>query len=87
MKTAKKAKDGPAPLYLNETEIECTQTIDVLHEDPNLLVLTSKYIDVIWDGVALAQKEGYQIDTMISYVVSRTSGSAVDTNLLVAMSK
>ena len=41
---------------------------------------------VPWKGVALTQKEGYQIDAMTSYAVSRlTSGSEV--NLLVAMSK
>lgn len=66
----------------------CPPTIKVLYEDPTLLVLTSGYVDVIWKGVALAQKEGYQIDAMTSYSVSGpspTSGSTV--NLLVAMSK
>ena len=29
----------------------CVSTVDVLYEDPTLLVLTSEYIDVIWKGV------------------------------------
>lgn len=66
----------------------CPPTIGVLYEDPTLLVLTSSYVDVIWKGVALAQKEGYQIDAMTSYSVSGPSPSSGNTiNLLVAMSK
>jgi hypothetical protein len=66
----------------------CPPTIKVLYQDPTLLVLTSSYVDVIWKGVALAQKEGYQIDAMTSYSVSGPSpGSGNTVNLLVAMSK
>jgi hypothetical protein len=66
----------------------CPPTIEVLYEDPTLLVLTSGYVDVVWRGVALAQKEGYQIDAMTSYSVSGSSPSSGKTiNLLVAMSK
>jgi hypothetical protein len=66
----------------------CPPTIEVLYQDPTLLVLTSGYVDVIWKGVALAQKEGYQIDAMTSYSVSGLSPSSGKTvNLLVAMSK
>jgi hypothetical protein len=69
-------------------EIGCAQTVNVLYEDPTLLVLRSSYIDAIWKGVALAQKEGYQIDSMTSYAVSGLSpGSSQTVNLLVAMSK
>jgi hypothetical protein len=60
---------------------ECLPKIEVFHEDPTLLVLMSGYVDVIWKGVALAQKEGYQIDAMTSY----SANSRV--HLLVAMSK
>ena len=66
----------------------CAPTVDVLYEDPTLLVLKSGYIDAIWKGVALAQKEGYQIDAMTSYAVSGPlSSSGQSINLLVAMSK
>ena len=76
-----RAKDCTNPVL-------CPPTIGVLYHDPTLLVLTSSYVDVIWRGVALAQKEGYQIDAMTSYSVggpSPSSGSTI--NLLVAMSK
>ena len=65
----------------------CPSTVEVLYEDPTLLVLTSGYVDAIWQGVALAQKEGYQIDAMTSYSVSGPSGSGNTVNLLVAMSR
>ena len=65
----------------------CPQPIKVLYEDPTLLVLGSDYIDVIWKGVARAQTEGYQIDSMTSYVVSNAGSSGRTVNLLVAMSK
>ncbi|MGB7557563.1 MAG: hypothetical protein WBM37_03510 [Nitrososphaeraceae archaeon] len=51
------------------------------------MVLGSDYIDVIWKGVARAQKEGYQIDSMTSYAVSNAGSSGRTVNLLVAMSK
>ena len=63
----------------------CVSSIDVLYEDPTLLVLTSEYIDTIWKGVAAAQKEGYQIDAVTSYDISGSRGLIVI--LLVAMSK
>jgi hypothetical protein len=70
------------------TQSECFPVIDVLYHDPSLLVLQSDYVDVIWKGVAQAQKEGYQIDAITSYAVSRNSlGGTTDVNLLVAMSK
>jgi hypothetical protein len=51
-------------------------------------VLSSDYVDAIWKGVARAQIEGYQIDTMTSYAVSNVDPSSGRTvNLLVAMSK
>ncbi|MFZ0646905.1 MAG: hypothetical protein WAM27_01655 [Nitrososphaeraceae archaeon] len=65
----------------------CPEPIKVLYEDPTLLVLGSDYIDVIWKGVARAQKEGYQIDSMTSYAVSNAGSSGRTVNLLVAMSK
>ena len=69
-------------------ELGCAQTVNVLYEDPALLVLESGYVDAIWKGVALAQKEGYQIDAMTSYSISGPSPSSGKTvNLLVAMSK
>ena len=69
-------------------EIGCAQTVTVLYEDPALLVLRSGYIDAIWKGVAVAKKEGYQIDAMTSYAAgSGLSGSSETINLLVAMSK
>lgn len=73
-------------LELTSMEPPCIPTIDVLYEDPTLLVLTSSYVDAIWKGVALAQKEGYQIDTMTSYPIS-SLGTGSTVNLLVAMSK
>lgn len=65
----------------------CIPTIDVLYEDPTLLVLKSSYVDAIWNGVAVAQKEGYKIDGMTSFAVGRITGGGSDINLLVAMSK
>jgi hypothetical protein len=67
----------------------CFPTVNVLYQDPNLLVLSSDYVDVIWKGVARAQKEGYQIESMTSYAVTSglpNSGRS-NVNLLVAMSK
>jgi hypothetical protein len=61
--------------------------IKVLHEAPTLLVLSSDYVDIIWKGVERAQKEGYQIDSMTSYAVSKPGSSGRTVNLLVAMSK
>jgi hypothetical protein len=68
-------------------EGECFQVIDVIYHDPTLLVLQSDYVDVIWKGVAQAQKEGYQIDAMTSYAISSLAGRGSNVNLLVAMSK
>jgi hypothetical protein len=68
-------------------EGECFQVIDVLYHDPTLLVLQSDYVDVIWKGVARAQKEGYQIDAITSYAISSLTGRGSNVNLLVAMSK
>jgi hypothetical protein len=67
----------------------CLPTVNVLYQDPNLLVLSSEYVDVIWKGVALAQKEGYQIESMTSYAVTSglPSSGRSNVNLLVAMSK
>ncbi|MGH9977788.1 MAG: hypothetical protein ACRD8Z_18425 [Nitrososphaeraceae archaeon] len=69
--------------------LPCVPVIEVLYEDPTLLVLQSNYIDTIWKGVALAKKEGYQIDSMTSYAASSSylSDSPQRINLLVAMSK
>ena len=66
---------------------ECTPLIDVLYQDPTLLVLTSDYIDVIWKAVARAQKEGYQIDAITTYTGAGTTTTSSSLNLLVAMSK
>ena len=66
---------------------ECTPLIDVLYQDPTLLVLTSDYIDVIWKAVARAQKEGYQIDAITTYTGAGTTTTSNSLNLLVAMSK
>ena len=63
----------------------CVPTVDVLYEDPTLLVLKSEYIDAIWKGVAAAQKKGYQIDDVTSYDIR--GGGGLILNLLVAMSK
>ena len=73
--------------YLEEAG--CVPYINVLYEDPGLLVLSSDYIDVIWKGVAQAQKEGYQIDSMTSYALTSglPSSGRSNVNLLVAMSK
>ena len=49
------------------SDLPCVPVINVLYEDPTLLVLQSDYIDIIWKGVAIAQKEGYKIDSMTSY--------------------
>jgi hypothetical protein len=50
--------------------------------------LQSDYIDIIWKGVAVAQREGYRIDAMTSYAVSSAlSDSPMRINLLIAMSK
>ena len=49
------------------SDLPCVPIINVLYEDPTLLVLQSDYIDIIWRGVAIAQKEGYKIDSMTSY--------------------
>ena len=70
-------------------EANCVPTINVLYQDPNLLVLSSDYVDIIWKGVARAQKEGYQIDSMTSYAVTSglPSSDRSNVNLLVAMSK
>jgi hypothetical protein len=70
-------------------EANCVPTINVLYQDPNLLVLSSDYVDIIWKGVARAQKEGYQIDSMTSYAVTSglPSSGRSNVNLLVAMSK
>jgi hypothetical protein len=66
----------------------CFQPIKVLYHDPTLLVLQSDYLDVIWKGVARAQKEGYQVNAMTSYATSGVlSDSPMRVNLLVAMSK
>ena len=46
---------------------DCFPAINVLYHDPSLLVLKSDYVDVIWSGVARAQKEGYKVDAMTSY--------------------
>jgi hypothetical protein len=64
----------------------CLPTVIVLYEDPTLLVLKSSYVDAIWKGVALAQKEGYKIDAMTSYAAGRIIDGS-DITLLVAMSK
>ena len=46
------------------------------------------YIDIIWKGVANAQKEGYKIDSMTSYAASGVlTDSPQRINMLVAMSK
>jgi hypothetical protein len=66
---------------------DCTPLIDVLYQDPTLLVLTSDYIDVIWKAVARAQKEGYQIDAIMTYTGASTTTTSGSLNLLVAMSK
>ena len=66
---------------------ECTPLIDVLYQDPTLLVITSDYIDVIWKAVARAQKEGYQIDAITTYTGAGTTTTSSSLNLLVAMSK
>jgi hypothetical protein len=70
-------------------EANCVPIVNVLYQDPNLLVLSSDYVDVIWKGVARAQKEGYQIDSMTSYAVTSglPSSGRSNVNLLVAMSK
>ena len=52
------------------SDLPCVPVINVLYEDPTLLVLQSDYIDIIWKGVAIAQKEGYKIDSMTSYAAS-----------------
>jgi hypothetical protein len=61
--------------------------IEVLYQDPTLLVLTSNYVDVIWKGVARAQQEGYQVDDVTSYTVNEAPNGPMQVNLLVAMSK
>jgi hypothetical protein len=66
---------------------ECTPLIDVLYQDSTLLVLTSDYIDIIWEAVARAQKEGYQIDALTTYTGGSTTTTSGSLNLLVAMSK
>ena len=66
----------------------CIQPIRVLYQDPALLVLGSDYVDLIWKGVARAQKDGYQIDTMTSYAVSNVDpNSGYNVSLLVVMSR
>jgi hypothetical protein len=65
----------------------CLQPIEVLYQDSNLLVLSSDYIDVMWKGVAQGQKEGYQIDSMTSYLITDPTSGSPNVNLLVAMSK
>ncbi|MDQ3838023.1 MAG: hypothetical protein M3297_02010 [Thermoproteota archaeon] len=71
------------------SQSDCFPVIDVLYQDPTLLVLSSDYVDTIWKkGVAQAKREGYQIDAMTSFAVSRILPSGTrDVNLLVAMSK
>jgi hypothetical protein len=70
------------------SDLQCVPVINVLYEDPTLLVLQSDYIDIIWKGVAKAQKEGYKIDSMTSYAASGVlTDSPQRINLLVAMSK
>ena len=65
----------------------CVQPINVLYHDPSLLVLQSDYVDVIWKGVARAQKEGYQVDAMTSYPISGPAENSPNhVNLLVSMS-
>jgi hypothetical protein len=69
-------------------DLTCYPAIDVLYHDPALVVLQSDYIDIIWKGVAVAQREGYRIDAMTSYAVSSAlSDSPMRINLLIAMSK
>ena len=67
--------------------VPCIPVVDVLYQDPTLLVLKSSYIDTIWKGVAAAQKEGYKIDAVTSYAVSAGLSGDTNVNLLVAMSK
>jgi len=70
------------------SDLPCVPVINVLYEDPTLLVLQSDYIDIIWKGVAIAQKEGYKIDSMTSYAASGVlNDSPQRINLLVAMTK
>ena len=70
------------------SDLQCVPVINVLYEDPTLLVLQSDYIDIIWKGVANAQKEGYKIDSMTSYAASGVlNDSPQRINLLVAMTK
>ena len=70
------------------SDLPCVPVINVLYEDPTLLVLQSDYIDIIWKGVAIAQKEGYKIDSMTSYAASGVlTDSPQRINLLVAMTK
>jgi hypothetical protein len=84
--TNKEFQICPEDIYLvNLTE--CTPLIDVLYQDSTLLVLTSDYIDVIWEAVARAQKEGYQIDALTTYAGGSTTTTSGSLNLLVAMSK
>jgi hypothetical protein len=84
--TNKEFQICPEDIYLvNLTE--CTPLIDVLYQDSTLLVLTSDYIDVIWEAVARAQKEGYQIDALTTYTGGGTTTTSGSLNLLVAMSK
>lgn len=70
------------------SDLQCVPVINVLYEDPTFLVLQSDYIDIIWKGVANAQKEGYKIDSMTSYAASGVlTDSPQRINMLVAMSK
>lgn len=66
---------------------QCFPTIDVLYQSPETIVLKSETIDVLWKGVDLVKKDGYKIDDITSYAVSRMLDSTQDINILVVMSR
>jgi hypothetical protein len=59
----------------------------VLYQSSETIVLKSNTIDVVWRAVDVVKKDGYQIDDITSFAVSRLTSSTQDINILVVMSK
>ena len=63
----------------------CLPAIDVLYQSPHTLALSSTYLDAIWKAVDFAKEQGYKVDGISTF--GTNSGSGIDINVLVSMSR
>ena len=68
---------SPSPYPIQPGPL-CVHTVDVLYQSPTMLVLKSRYIDIIWKAVDLAQKEGYKIGGISTYITTSTGLERTD---------